>query len=79
MRPEDTELCVGPNPREQAALEALQQAYIEALKMPDSGVRIRNQAVLCTLRDAIAAETGEDAQTVQESFESMALQVRLAA
>ena len=61
-----------------AALFALQQAYLTALQMPHSGVRARQQAVLCALRDAIVAETGIEAQEVQESFESMALQIRLA-
>jgi hypothetical protein len=79
MRPADTELCEKPNPKEQAALEALQRAYMEALQMPHGAVRLRHQGLLCAMRDAIALETGEDAQTVQDSFESMALQVRLAA
>lgn len=57
----------------------LQKAYADLLQMPHGGVRARNQAVFCALRDAIAAECKQDAQTVQESFESMALEIRLAA
>lgn len=68
------------NPIEKAALEALKQAYMAALRMPGtSATRIRQQRVLCALRDAIAEETGETAQTVQESFETMELKLRLAA
>ena len=67
------------NPKEQDALEALQRVYIAALQIPHGGVRARNQSVLCALRDAIVAETGVNAQTVQDAHESMALQLRLAA
>jgi hypothetical protein len=59
-------------------LEILKRAYIVLLQMPHGALRARNQYILCALRDAIAKETGIDAQTVQDSFESMALQLRMA-
>lgn len=64
---------------ERKALVALQQAYILLLQMPHGGVRARNQETLCALRDAIVKETGIEAQEVQDSFESIALQLRMAA
>lgn len=66
-------------PNERKALEVLLQAYVLLLQMPHGGVRARNQAVLCALRDAIVAETGHEPQEVQDSFESIALQLRMAA
>jgi hypothetical protein len=62
---------------EQAALEALQRAYIELLRMPHGGMRARNQEALATLRDAISKETGIGGQEVQDSFEAMELKLRL--
>lgn len=62
-----------------AAVEGLQKAYIALLQMPDGMVRLRHQSLLCALRDAIAAETHTDVQTVQEAHEAMALELRLAA
>jgi hypothetical protein len=57
-------------------LEILKKGYIVLLQMPHGALRARNQHLLCALRDAIAKETGTDAQTVQDTFESMALQLR---
>lgn len=70
---------VTKNAKELAALELLQKAYIALLQMPDGMVRLRNQGTLCVVRDAIVAETGVPAQEVQESFETIALKLRLAA
>ena len=65
--------------KEVQSFKLLQQAYVLLLQMPDSGVRARNQAALCALRDAICKETGIGAQEVQEAHESMVLQLRMAA
>jgi hypothetical protein len=65
--------------KEIKAFNALYQAYLLLLKMPDSGVRVRNQSALCALRDAIASETGMTAEEVQNEAESTALEQRLAA
>lgn len=75
----DAPLPVSKDGPDGKALDALQQAYMAALSMPHSGVRVRNQAALIALRDAIAEETGYSAQEVQDSFESMELQLRMAA
>lgn len=65
--------------KEEQALEVLKQAYMLLLQMPHGKVRARNQEALCALLHAIAKETGHEAQEVQDSFESMALQIRMAA
>ncbi len=75
----ETQNSLDRDRKERDALEALQRAYMALLQMPHGGVRARNQGVLVALREAIAAETGVDAQEVQDSFESMALQIRIAA
>lgn len=64
---------------EKLALETLKQAYLVLLSMPHSGLRARNQGVFCALRDAIASETGRTAQDVQDTMESLALELRLVA
>lgn len=62
-----------------STLVALERAYLLLLQMPDTALRLRNQETLCHVRDAIAQESGLPAQEVQESFESMAVQMKLAA
>ena len=58
------------------ALKALECAYLMALLMPhESTIRVRRQDVLCALRDAIVAETGREAQEVQEAHEAMAFEM----
>ena len=59
-------------------LQALEAGYLLALQMPHDALRVRNQTTLCLLRDAIAEGSGRDSQEVQESFEEMALKMKLA-
>lgn len=53
-------------------LEALEAAYMLALQMPHDALRIRSQAELCAMRNAIAAATGREAEEVQNDFEARA-------
>lgn len=63
--------------KDEQAIEVMKRAYLTLLKMPHGGVRARNQSTLCALRDAIAKETGEEPQKVQDYFEAMELQFRM--
>lgn len=54
-------------------LRPLEFAYIALLKLsPADSFRVNNQNIYATLRDAIAHEKGEDAQSVQDDCEEFA-------
>jgi hypothetical protein len=55
-----------------AMYEALEAGYMLALRMPFDSLRIRNQAALCAMRDALAAATGRTSEDVQNDFEARA-------
>lgn len=61
-----------PN-REEDALAAISTAYLLLLRMPQGGVRARNQACLSALRDALASETGGSAEDTQDFYEYFAI------
>ena len=52
---------------------ALEAGYLYALGTAHDQHRMRNQAALCAMRDAICLETGRGAQDVQETFEELAI------
>lgn len=53
--------------------EACKSGYLLALQMPHDALRLRNQAILCQLRDAIAAYEKRSERDVQEEYEERAL------
>lgn len=59
-----------------ALLAALREGYLYALRSPVNVHRIRHQAVLCQMRDALAVAEGRTEQETQEFYEALALQPR---
>ena len=51
-------------------LEAAKLAYAALLRTPHDRLRTKAQSALSSLRDFIASATGQDAETVQDDFES---------
>lgn len=54
-------------------LATIKAAYLLALQIPHGALRLKNQATLCELRDAIALATGENEEDIQDEYESLAL------
>lgn len=55
---------------------SLGRAYLELLMLPHDAQRIRLQPVLARFRDEIAAETGKEAEEIQNSYEAMAARLK---
>lgn len=55
-----------------STLEALRLGYVVLLGMPYEGYRAANQKALASVRDAIAALTGHQPETVQRENETIA-------
>ena len=54
---------------DEIALNCIERAYIELLRMPVSILRIKNQSLLCALRDCIAENRSQSREEVQHEFE----------
>jgi len=54
---------------------ACKQGYVLCLRMPNDYLRLRNQATLCALRNAIATFEERSEEDVQNDFEYLAAQM----
>ena len=59
-----------------ALLAALREGYLYALRSPVNTHRIRHQAALCQMRDALAVAEDRTEQETQEFYEALARQGR---
>lgn len=55
----------------ESEMHSLRAAYVMLLMLPHDSVRLRLQPLLATLRDEIAAGSGQSSEEVQEYFEAI--------